>query len=167
MSPNDLETLVTRLQRLETTGRLDGMEIEYWVGGGHPPPSYRSEQFRWLTWEGRDTLEFATIAYAPVYEQPLTLKWQWPASPADVQAAARLLRETRVWAAEYTEEAKPPTADVIRTEVVVTRAGQEHKKVYYQRIPAELQSLQSEVKRLIDLVRAKSRAGVFLQGKPV
>jgi hypothetical protein len=107
------------------------------------------------------------MAYAPDYERPLTLKWQLPASAADVRAAARLLRETRVWTAEYAEEARAQAPDVIRTEIVVTLGGKEYKKVHYQQVPEGLQPLQSEVKRLIDLVRANSRAGVFLQGKPV
>ena len=54
------------LDRLARLGRLDGVTLEYWVGGGLPPPYYRSDQSRLLTSGGRDLLEFARPCHDPI-----------------------------------------------------------------------------------------------------
>jgi hypothetical protein len=165
MSQSDVEKLLDQLRRREATGRLEDLEIEYWTGGGHPPPFYRSDQFRLLTCRGVETVEFATVAYAPAFERTaLTLKYQLPARPEDVRTVTRLLRQTGVFTDRHPEEEDPRSPDVLRTEVLVTEGGREHKRVYYRRIPEALEPLRAEVERLIGLVRAKGKLGVWCQG---
>ena len=61
----------------------------------------------------------------------------------------------------------PKASASLTRQVIVTTAGKELKKVYYERPPELLRPLQSEVNRLVERVRAESRARVFLRGKPV
>jgi hypothetical protein len=165
MSQPEAEILADRLRRCEATGRLDGLEIECWTGGGHPPPFYRSEQFRLLTVAGAAMMEIATVAYAPAFEpKDLILKFQLPAESEDLRTVARLLRETGVFTARHPEEVDPQTADILRTEVMVTVGGREHKRVYYRCIPEALKRLQEEVERLIGWVRTKGKLAVLHKG---
>src|SRR4051794_23053923 len=41
---SDMANVDTELARIEASGKLGGVEIEYYVGGGLPPPHYRSDQ---------------------------------------------------------------------------------------------------------------------------
>jgi hypothetical protein len=165
MTPTKGENLPDQLRRCEATGRMDGLEIEYWTGGGHPPPYFRSDQFRLLTVGGIEMLEFDTLAYAPRFRgEALILEFQLPARPEDVRTVARLLRETGVFTDRYPEEEDPRTSDILRTEVMVTVGGREHKRVYYRRIPEALKPLDAEVERHISWVRTKGKLAVFYKG---
>jgi len=165
MTPPEVENVSDQLRRCEATGRLDGLEIEYWTGGGLPQPSFRSDQFRLLTVGGVEMLEFDTVAYAPRFTcEGLILEFQLPARHEDVRTVARLLRETGVFTARHPEEEDPRTADILRTEVLVKAGGREHKRIYYRRIPEVLQPLRAEVERLAGVAQAQGKLAVWYKG---
>ena len=87
---NTLEAIT----QAETTGKLNGLEIEHYVAGGLPPPHYRSEQFRLFVDHGRDTLWFATPDYTVRVKQGEQYPqhvYRLTASPNDVKMIARLV----------------------------------------------------------------------------
>ena len=63
MTDLPLQSMLTKLAEIERSGRLTGLEIEFWSGGGLPPPYYRSEQLRLTTRGGRDIMEFAKLKW--------------------------------------------------------------------------------------------------------
>jgi hypothetical protein len=162
MNQTETVALLAQLRHWEATGRLDGAELEYRTEGSHPPHPYWFEQLRLLAVDGRDTLQFATVAYARTYEPPeLVIRFQLPARPQDVQTLARLLRQARVFTARYTEEEKSLHAGTLATDVTVLVPGRLCRRRYYGRIPEALGGLQEEVEWLSRLVRTKGKLTVF------
>ena len=142
------------LARMEATGKLEGTRFEHYVGGGLPPPYYRSDQLMFLVWEGRDTIQFRTPNYnkKPAKEGSYPFDvYRLPAQPEDVKTIARILREGRAFGSSTT-----PTkvADAVRTELVLTIAGRESKAIY-SGFPPALAPLAGLVDTLI--ARAKSQ----------
>ena len=139
------------LRATEKSGRLDGLEIEHYVGGGLPPPHYRSDQLRLLAKDGRDTFEFATPHYEEKVPEggtyPLDI-YTLPATPEEVKTFARLVRESGAFAAPA-PDAGPGHADALKTELIVNVRGREAKRVYAGGEPAELARLREVVDPLI------------------
>jgi hypothetical protein len=155
---------LARLERSAQTGRLDGLEIEYWVGGGLPPPHYRSDQFRLLTVQGRDTLEIARPLWDDGFKPPqLIEKFQRPANMLDVRHIARLILDAGVFTAQH--EDKPAVGDGLSTEVIVTAGGTKHQRVYRGRVPPKLRALEADVERLRLTLEREGVRSVFHQGK--
>jgi len=159
---------LAELSRLAEQGRLDGVSIEYWVGGGLPPPYYRSDQFRLLSVENRDTLEFARPYRDPAAKlEGLVEKYQLPAQPSEVRGLAKLILETGVFERQFPEEKDPGRADALATEVIVTAGGREFKRRYFSGAPKPLEALQAEVERLVQRLTANGTRQVLSQGKPI
>lgn len=168
MSESDVQYVLAVLSQWETTGTLGGAEMEYWTGGGQPPPYYRSDQFRLHTVDGIEILEFAKVKYDSRYEPSNLLeKFRLPAQPSDVKTIARLLRDTGVFTSRYPEEDNPGIADVLSTEVIVTAGGCEYKKVYYRVVPSQLAPLRAEVERVIQRLKASGSRELLHQGKRI
>jgi hypothetical protein len=162
MNQTETVALLTQLRSWEATGRLGGAELEYRTEGSHPPHPYWFEQLRLLAVDGRDTLQFATVAYARTCQPPeLVLRFQLPARPQDVQTLARLLRQAQVFTAHYAEQEKPPRAGTPATDVTVLVPGRLSRRRYYGRIPEALGGLREEVEWLGRLVRTKGKLTVF------
>jgi len=162
------EELAARLSRCEHSGRLDGLEIEYYVSGGLPPPHYRSDQFRCLTVDGRELIELAR----PKFDRGYTInypveKFQLPAEPENVRTVARLLREGRVFDATYPEERRPDIADILSTEVLATEGGRQTKKVYYQKPPEPVMPLDEFVAGARKLLVTRGERGLYHLGKRI
>lgn len=156
------------LARLAQQGRLEGVTIEYWVGGGLPPPWYRSDQFRLLTLEGQDALEFARPYRDPAQKLAgLVEKFQLAAQPSEVRKLAQLIIDTGVFEQHFPEEKDPGRADALTTEVSVTAGGREFKRRYFTGSPKPLEPLRAEVQRLIQRLVASGKRQVLHQGKPV
>jgi hypothetical protein len=154
----DNEWAEAALKTAETTGKLDGLEIEHYVGGGLPPPYYRSEQLRLLVQEGRDVLRFVTPNYDPALRKGNTYPrdtYVLPATPDDVKLVARLLRETGALRAPVPSATEPKVADALRTEWVISAHGKETKRVYPRGEPPELAKLTAVVETLIARVKAQ------------
>jgi hypothetical protein len=159
---------LAEIARLAEQGKLDGVTIEYWVGGGPPPPLYRSDQFRLLTVENRDILEFARPYHDPATKREgLVEKFQLPAQPSDVRRLAKLILDTGVFEQRFPEEMDPGRADALITEVIVSIGGREFKRRYFTGSPKPLEPLRVEVERLVQRLVASGQRGVFHQGKPV
>ena len=164
----DTAFILAQLANCEKTGRLGGLEIEFWTGGGQPPPYYRSDQFRLLTSDGNDLLQFTTIKWDKRYDPPdLHEKFLLQAVPSDIESVARLLRETGVFVKRFPEEEKPGIADVLSTEIIVSAAGRQEKRVYYLGLPDKLVPLREQIEKLIELTKSKGKKEVYHQGKPV
>ncbi|MGC9971515.1 MAG: hypothetical protein ABSE56_13100 [Bryobacteraceae bacterium] len=156
------------LARLAEQGRLEGVTIEYWVGGGPPPPYYRSDQFRLLTVENRDTIEFARPYHDPAAKlEGLVEKLQLPAQPSEVRGLAKLILDTGVFERQFPEEKDPGQADSLATEVIVSIGGREFKRRYFTASPKPLEPLRAEVERLVQRLTASGTRQVLSQGKPI
>lgn len=154
--------------RVAEHGRLDGVTIEYWVGGGPPPPLYRSDQFRLLTVENRDTIEFARPYRDPKAEREgLIEKFQLPAQPSEVRGIAKLILATGAFERQFPEEKDPGRADALATEVIVTTGGREFKRRYFTGSPKPLEPLRAEVERLVQRLTATGTRQILSQGKPI
>ena len=156
------------IARLAEQGRLDGVTIEYWVGGGLPPPFYRSDQFRLLTVEKRDVLEFARPYRDPATKREgLIEKFQLPAQPSDIRGLGKLILDARVFTQHFPEEDDPGRADILSTEVIVSVGGREFKRRYFSASPKPLEPLRAEVERLVLRLTASGKREIFSQGKPI
>jgi len=156
------------IARLAGQGRLDGVTIEYWVGGGAPPPFYRSGQFRLITVEKSDVLEFARPYHDPATKREgLIEKFQLPAQPSKIRRLAKLILDTGVFTQRFPEENDPGRADILSTEVIVSVGGREFKRRYFTASPKPLEPLRAEVERLVQRLTASGKRGIYFQGKPV
>jgi hypothetical protein len=150
--------VLARLTQAARDGKLDGLQIESWVGGGQPPPFYRSEQFRLLLKDGRSLMEFAVLRFPDALTpKEVTEKHTLAADPADVRAVAGQMLETKVFELKFPEETNPGIASVISHEIIATADGTAVKRVYYRRLPAALEPLEKLLKGLIDRTREKGR----------
>jgi len=138
------------LARIVQQGRLGGVTIEYWVGGGLPPPHYRSDQLRLLTFESSDILEFARPYRDPAAtREGIVEKFHLAVQPSDVRRIATLIIDIGVFERQFPEEKDPGRADALTTEVILTINGREFKRRYYSGSPPPLEPLRLEVERLI------------------
>lgn len=144
------------LTRMEAIGKLEGVEFEHYVGGGLPPPYYVSDQLRLLARDGRDTIQFAAPNYKskPVKDEAYPRDvYTLPAQPDDVKTIAKILREGRTF--ETSTMASAP-ADGVRTELLLTVAGKQHKATYSGFAPT-LAPLSDAVKVLIARVKSQGK----------
>ena len=155
------------LEQCRASGRLAGVEIEYLDGRRRATAHYRSDQLRLLPGHEQDVVEFARPKWHPKFEPHLTEKFQMPAAPADVRAVARLLLEAGVFTTSYPEEVQPGGADMLSTEIIVSRAGREYKRVYYRTVPEAVKPVTIIVERLVNLVMGEGQRTLLHQGKPV
>lgn len=169
MTDADLDPLVRVLHACLQHGSLEGCEIEYWTGGGQPPPYYRSDQFRLHTVDGREVIELARPRYdipAPSPEGGYPVeRIMLPARPEHVRAVVQMVLQGGVFTEHFPEEVDPGVADILSTEVIVTVAGRAFARRYYRRVPAALDPLRVEVEALVrDLLAAGTR-GLYHQGR--
>jgi hypothetical protein len=144
------------LRAVEASGRTDGREIEYFVGGGGPPPLYQLDQLRVMTREGRDVIEFGEPNYKHKLAEGNRVPndiYTLPATSDDVQLMARLFRA----AFQALAPILPPVPErhAVRTELVVRAKGKEVVRVYAGGEPSDLASLRSVAEGLI--ARAKAQ----------
>lgn len=154
------------LARCEASGKLSGIEIEYYVGGGLPPPHYRSDQFRFLTLDGREIMQFAKPVFDKRYNPYPVEVYTLPATPADVKTIAGLILRSRAFSPS--SSSKPPikVPDALRTELVI-KAGTKEETRTFQGLPAELQPLKPAVETLIAQLKAKGERWVEHEGKKI
>ncbi len=168
MTDLPLQSMLTKLAETERSGRLTGLEIEFWSGGGLPPPYYRSEQLRLTTRGGRDIVEFAKLKWDQSFDPPqLQDKWLYPLQPDQTSTIARLLLGSHAFTQTYPEEQNPNIADILSHEIVLTADGSEVKRRYFRKEPEALGPLRAAVNGLIDLARTQGRYGLYHQGNEV
>jgi hypothetical protein len=160
--------IVAGLMKRMQSGRLDGYEIEYWVGGGLPPPYYRSDQLRFLGIDGVDTLEFAKSRHDPAYDPPTVIdKWQLAAKPEDIREFLTILMGANAFTTHYPEETNPRVADILSTEIIVTAGEAQLTRRYYRRVPSALEPLRVFSEAIIERVKRGGHYGVYHKGRPV
>jgi hypothetical protein len=167
MNVSDSKGILRLLENCENSGNLQGVTIEYWIGGGLPPPYYRSDQFRLLTVSGRDMLEYSTLKWDKNPERTgLQEKFSLPAQPSDIKSVARLLREKQVFVKKYAEEDQPGIADILSFEIIVSSGVGQEKRTYYRKLPEDLASLRTLLETLIDRAKSKGKKELRRQGNP-
>jgi hypothetical protein len=160
------EKVIAKLAEAQQSGRLDGVTIEYWVGGGLPPPHYRSDQLRLLPEDGGDVVEFAKMRFDDHYDPPsLNDKWRVPATSAEVRSFARLLQESAALTKHYPEEDNPRIADILSTEVIVSYAGEKIERRYFRKLPDALAPLRAAAEALIERAKRQGSWGLYHQGQ--
>lgn len=168
MTDSHEKIILADLLAAERTGRLDRLEIEFWKGGGLPPPYYRSDQLRLMTVGGQEVVEFAALKWDKSYDPPnLQEKWTLPLQPARTAEVARLLLAANVLTVSYPEEQDPRTADIFSYEILMTAGHTQVKRKYYRRLPDQMAELQTALAGLIDLLKAQGRHDIYHQGKEV
>ena len=168
MAKSTDDLILEQIAGSERTGTLDGLEIEFWKGGGLPPPDYKSDQLRLMTTGGRDVIEFASLKWDSRFDPPqVHEKWVVAANSVEIRKLAHLLQSTHVFTKQYPEEQNPGIADIFSYEVLVTAKGREEKRTYYQNLPEELRPLQANFESLIELAKTQGSRGLYHQGKEV
>jgi len=167
MAKTTTEFMREKLEGIQRTGRLAGLEIEYWKGGGLPPPHYVSEQLRLMSVDGQQSIVFSTVKFDSKFDPPdLHEKWTLNLSASDARAVANNLLTSHLLSKTYNEEKDPGVADAFSYEILLT-AEQQEKRTYYLHVPSELRALQAVFDRLAGIARASGRHGIFHQGKEV
>lgn len=150
------------LERLEKTGKLDGVEIEHYVGGGMPPPYTHNDQLRFHTQEGREVVEFAKSNFKRTEFNPYALDiYRLPAEAADVRTIAKLILAADAFGGGNPQGSSNDIADIIRTEVVVTEDGDAATCVYHGQLPEAFAPLEKEVEALIERLKTKGEYGLY------
>lgn len=159
----DDSKLLGRLEAAERTGQLDDLEIEYWVGGGLPPPHHRSDQLRMMPVDGEPTTEVFQATFDRDRPDVGYIEYRMPLVPDDLRFAARLIRETGVFSRTFDEEQKPDVTDILRTEIEVSSVDgtKKVKRVYYRSVPGALEPLALRLKVIADRVRAGGQKRYF------
>jgi hypothetical protein len=166
MNDSTREELRARLERAAAVGRLEGLEIEYWVGGGAPPPHYRSDQLRLLTQGDRDVFEFARPLWDASFDPPdLIEKFSADAAPADVQSVLRL-----ILASGALDEAGQtgPTAgfDMLATEILISDGARRFERKHRGNdVPDNLLALSQEIDELRKKLEKGGERSVFQRGE--
>ncbi len=150
------------LQRMVKTGKLGGAEIEHYVGGGAPPPYLHNDQLRLFTYEGREVVQFARSNYKRTEFNPYALdKYRLAAEPEDVRALARLILATRAFSTRYPQEDDRGTADLVRTEIIVTEGGEKATRVYQGQVPDTFGALEMQIEAMIARLKEKGEYGLY------
>lgn len=160
---------LAELARLAEQGKLDGVTIEYWVGGGLPPPFYRSDQFRLVTVARGDILEFTRPYHDPdrTKSSESNERFYLVAQPSDVRKLAQLIVDTRAFERRFQEEEDPGRADALTTELIVTVGDHQYKRRYFTGSPKPLEPLRVEVERQIQRLVASGEHELFPKGESI
>lgn len=142
--------LLARLETAEKTGQLQDLEVEYWIGGGAPPPYSRSDQLRFMVAEGKGVMELNKQTFDEKRPDVVLVEYRLPLEPSELRAVAGLFRETAVFQTRFPEEQKPDVADILRTEVTISSADRKKRltRTYHQAMPAALAPLRERMTAL-------------------
>jgi hypothetical protein len=147
------------LAQAQETGRLDGAGVEYFVGGGLPPPYYRLDSLRVMTREGRDIIQLDVPNWDPALAEgskvPMDV-YTLPATGADVALIARLFQDA--FRGPEPSRGDAPPRDRLRTEIVVVADavnGRRMTRVYDGAAPPELAALTKAVEMLTARAKAE------------
>lgn len=161
-------SIIPKMKSAAKDGRLDGMQIEYWVGGGQPPPYYRSEQFRLLSQGEEVQMEFAVLRFHPkLIPNEVTEKYTLRGIAEDVRGIARMLLDLRVFEIHFPEENDPSIGGVISHEIAVAAGKVEMKRTYYRTMPLDLTPLEKLLQKMIAKTREKGLHSWHHQGHAI
>lgn len=147
--PTDHDIIIEKLTAAAQTGRCDGLTIEYWIGGGQPPPYYRSEQFRIKGLGDRIKIELATMRFQNRFTPPEVLEIYSVLSDGDeLKQLATELLATQFHEAEFIEEADPQIGGVISHEISIHFEKHKLTKRYFRQLPAAFATFEELSKTL-------------------
>lgn len=144
------EIIIPKVKSAAKDGLLDGVQFEYWFGGGQPPPYYRSEQFRLFSVGEELQMEFAILRFHPkLIPREVTEKYSLRGDSEEVRVIAQMLLDLRVFASHFPEEKDPSIGGVISHEIAVTVGIVEMKRTYYRTMPVDLAPLEKLLQQMI------------------
>ena len=168
MNTTDEKRIRQAVAHAAETGQLAGLMVEFWRGGGLPPPLYRSEQLRLLTQDGADTAVFANLVFDERFNPPdVHEKWTVRVTADDIHEVARLLKETSVLEDAYAGQPAPAVADGTTTELIVSLGEPQILRKFGPKLPEHLAKLEEVFQRLIATAKEKSPKVLYHEGKKV
>ena len=141
--PTDHDIIADKLALAAKTGRADGLTIEYWIGGGQPPPYYRSEQLLVTSHDDRLTIDLAIMRFHPrlTPQEVLEVRTQTSYDEELKQLATELLA-TQFDVTVFEEESDPRIGSVISHQISVRFKKSELRKNYYRHLPAQFSAFE-------------------------
>ena len=168
MNSERSEMIMATIVEAAQNGRLGGLTIEYWVGGGQPPPYYRSEQFRVSEKDSVDQMVFSILRFDDRYEPPqLSETFSLPARRENIQTIAQLLIAASPFSHQFPEENNPGNPSAISTELIVSSGEDRVEKRFFGSVPEALVPLSNEVTRLIEKTEAEGEHCWYHNGERV
>ena len=166
---NDAKTTIERrLANARSSGRLDGLTIEYWKGGGLPPPYHVSQQLRVMSAGGNDAVVFDNETWDAKYTpQNVHERWTAVARPEDVRSVAAMILDGDLLGKRFAEEDDPGIADILSHEIILAADGVEVKKTYFRSLPAQMQPLKQFFDDLIQRTKAQAEKILYHQGRRI
>lgn len=162
------EVVITKLKQVADNGQIDELQFEYWVGGGQPPPYYRSEQLRLLAVSEVVRFEFARLRFdARLPPDGATERWTMQSDVATFRAISKFLIDRQVFETQYAEETNPGIGGVISHEIVVSVGTKQIKRTYYRVAPSALAPLTGMLRDRIEMTKRTGVRSWLHQGKPI
>jgi hypothetical protein len=163
MANATVEAIDRALGRAAETGALGTLEIEYWFGGGLPPPHYRSDQFRMFESGGKAVMVFAVMGFDKTLTPPeVHEKWTLNPTSDQIMNIASQVRQSHLISTYFAEEAPNNIPSGFSYEVIVSAGSDKVAKRYYKTMPSVLSALKDE---LVTLTKTKGPHGRYHQGK--
>ncbi len=162
------EVVITKLKQVADNGQIDDLRFEYWVGGGQPPPYYRSEQLRLFAVSGVVQFEFAILRFdSKLPPDGATEKWTMQSDVATFRAISSFLIDRHVFETRYPEETDPGIGGGISHEIIASVGTANIKRTYYRVVPSALAPLTAMLRDRIELTRKTGVRSWMHQGKPI
>ena len=156
--PTDSDIIAEKLALAATTGRADGLTIEYWIGGGQPPPYYRSEQLLVTSHDDRLTITQAVMRFPPRLAPAEVLEIRTLTSDdEELRRLAEELISTQFDVAVFEEESDPPIGRVISHQISVRFKNAELRKTSYRHLPAQLGAFEKLAKQITANVKDQGK----------
>lgn len=157
-APGELDE---RLRRCVATGRLEGLELEHWLGDGPPPPLRRYHHLRLVP--GRDdgsvgqtddreaapdTIEFTHPRPEPGTLPSPLLRHRVEARPADISAFAQALLDARAF--DPTGGSAPRSPDALTLRIGAAEGGRRALATHHDPLPGRLSAVGRAAAELIE-----------------
>jgi hypothetical protein len=167
-APGHSASSIGILNEIERSGSVGANQLEYYVGGGQPPPYYRSDQFRAYRLGSQEILELSQVVWDQRYTpSELHRIYRLPAQPGEIREIVRLIIDARVFENVYPEETDRGVADVLRHEILVVAPGLTHQRTYYQTVPTALVPLRDRIQQHIARLTREGALSYTHQGNPI
>jgi hypothetical protein len=166
--PTAEEVVLPKLKVASKDGRLDGLQLAYWVGGGQPPPYYRSEQFRVFSTPTSAQMEFSLLRFdSKLTPNDVTETFTLAADAANIRAIASMLLDKKVFEGRFPEETNPKIGDIFSHEIIATAGAVKLRRTYYRTMPVDLAPLEKLWRQLIDQTRKQGLHSWYHQGRTI
>ena len=162
------EDVLRRAQAAADAGELLGIELEWYVSGGLPPPRTRSDQLRLRVEDGREAIVFAKERWDTAFDPPnVHDKWDLPLDADTVRRVLRAVLDGRVFATRYPEEERPNARDVLWYEALLGWNGTTLTRRYWKTLPEPVLPLAAICDELVDRAVTSGRKRLFHRGVEV